>query len=194
MSSLLVIGLGNPGEEYAKTRHNVGAATIELIAKQLSLSLSTQKATKARVAVTTISGERVIFAVPMTYMNDSGKAAALLARHYLADEEEPLRQLIVIHDELDLDAGVVRLKFGGGTAGHNGLKSLGAHLHGFDFGRLRIGVGRPPGQMSGADYVLRRLTKSDAEVLDLACHRATEAVSAVIADGFDRAMNVFNTR
>jgi PTH1 family peptidyl-tRNA hydrolase len=193
-SSLLVIGLGNPGAEFEGTRHNVGAASVEHLIEKSKATPVAQKNAKARVATTTILGTRVVLAIPTTYMNESGLSAATLVRHYLDDEEMPLDHLVVIHDELDLDPGVVRLKFGGGTAGHNGLKSLGQHLHSFGFARVRIGVGKPPGSMSGADYVLRRVPKGDREILQLACERAVEAVELIVSDGLERAMNLFNTR
>lgn len=194
ISSLLIIGLGNPGTEFEGTRHNVGATTIERLVSKNNVALTAQKGAKARVATTTTSGSRVVFAIPTTYMNESGIAVATLVRHYLDDEEVPLDHLVVIHDELDLEPGVVRLKFGGGTAGHNGVKSLGQHLHSLDFARVRIGVGKPPGSMSGADYVLRRVTKADRESLLGGCERAEEAIELIMSDGFERAMNVVNTR
>jgi PTH1 family peptidyl-tRNA hydrolase len=194
MSSLLVIGLGNPGKEYERTRHNVGAATVGLLASRHHTTLSVQKNAKARVATVHVAGVRMVIAIPMTFMNNSGEAAAPLVRHYLVDEDEPLRHLIVVHDELDLAPGTVRLKFGGGTAGHNGLKSLGAHLHGYDFGRIRIGVGKPPGSMSGADYVLRRLSGVDQELIGGTCEIAADAIELIAKDGFERAMNALNTR
>lgn len=194
MSNLLVIGLGNPGSEYDKTRHNVGARAVELFGERHNLSFSREKSLKARVAVTTIGDVRVIASIPTTYMNESGEAGAPLVRRYLDDDPSKLDRLVVIHDELDLSPGVVRLKFAGGTAGHNGLKSLGAHLHSFDFARIRIGVGKPPGSMSGAGYVLRRLPKAEQEMFDAACANAADAVEAVAMNGFERAMNTWNTR
>lgn len=194
MTTLLVIGLGNPGTEFAGTRHNVGARTAEILAERNQASFGMQKKTHARIASVPGTGTRLVLAIPTTYMNESGRAAAPLVRHYLGDEKFPLGRVIVVHDDLDLDPGTVRVKLGGGTAGHNGLKSIGQHLHAYDFVRVRIGVGKPPGSMSGADYVLRRLSREEREELDGACERAADAVETVLADGVSQAMTVFNAR
>jgi peptidyl-tRNA hydrolase, PTH1 family len=141
-------------------------------------------------ASTRTGGKLVVLAVPQTYMNDSGMAvAALVRRHGISD----LTSLVVVHDELDLPAGRVKVKVGGGTAGHNGLKSIHAHVHSSEYARVRIGIGKPPGRQAGADHVLRRPGKADREALDVAIEMAADAVEAMAADGLEVAMNRFNT-
>ena len=137
-----------------------------------------------------VDGKRVVLAFPQTYVNDSGlSVAALVRRHSVTD----LRRLVVVHDELDLPVGRVKLKIGGGTAGHNGLKSIQAHLHDNGFVRVRIGVDKPPGRRQGADHVLRRPSKADKDALDVAVEVAADAVEAILDEGPEAAMNRFNT-
>jgi PTH1 family peptidyl-tRNA hydrolase len=188
-ADLLVVGLGNPGTEYAHTRHNVGAETVELLAARHGGRLRVTKE-QALVAEVRIARARVVLAFPQTYMNDSGRSVGLLLRRHGIED---LAGLVVIHDELDLPPGRVKLKHGGGLAGHNGLKSIKAHLHSDAFRRVRIGVGKPPGRQSGADYVLRRLGKADQAELDVAIVEAADAVESILVDGFDAAMNRVNT-
>ena len=133
----------------------------------------------------------MVLAFPQTYVNESGVSVkALLRRHGIDD----LRKLVVVHDELDLPVGRVKLKIGGGTAGHNGLKSVQAHLHDNGFVRVRIGVDKPPGKRQGADHVLRKPTKADKDALDVAVEVAADAVEAILDEGPEAAMNRFNTR
>ena len=188
---MLVVGLGNPGAEFAHTRHNVGAEAVASLAARVGVTLRAERGTAARVAVTERTGALVALAIPETFMNDSGLAVAQLCRRHSLTE---LSRLVVVHDELDLDPGVVRVKLGGGTAGHNGLRSIDAHLHSLDFARVRIGIGKPPGRMPGADYVLRRPSGADAEVLALGVSLAADALELVITEGLERAMNVVNVR
>jgi PTH1 family peptidyl-tRNA hydrolase len=188
-ADLLVVGLGNPGTEYAHTRHNVGAETVELLAARHGGRLRVTKE-QALVAEVRIARARVVLAFPQTYMNDSGRSVGLLLRRHGIED---LAGLVVIHDELDLPPGRVKLKHGGGLAGHNGLKSIKAHLHSDAFRRVRIGVGKPPGRQSGADYVLRRRGKADQAELDVAIVEAADAVESILVDGFDAAMNRVNT-
>ena len=136
-------------------------------------------------------GKLLALAFPQTYVNDSGVSVAALVRRYGVDD---LRRLVVVHDELDLPVGRVKLKIGGGTAGHNGLKSMQAHLHDNGFVRVRIGVDKPPGKRQGADHVLRRPSKADREALEVAVEVAADAVEAILTDGPEAAMNAFNTR
>jgi PTH1 family peptidyl-tRNA hydrolase len=146
---------------------------------------------RALVAEARIDGKRVVLAFPQTYVNESGVSVkALLRRHGIED----LRKLVVVHDELDLPTGRVKLKIGGGTAGHNGLKSIQAHLHDNGFVRVRIGVDKPPGRRQGADHVLRRPSKADKDALDVAVEVAADAVEAILTEGPEAAMNRFNTR
>jgi PTH1 family peptidyl-tRNA hydrolase len=188
-ADLLVVGLGNPGTEYAHTRHNVGAETVELLAARHGGRLRVTKE-QALVAEVRIARARVVLAFPQTYMNDSGRSVGLLLRRHGIED---LAGLVVIHDELDLPPGRVKLKHGGGLAGHNGLKTIKAHLHRDAFRRVRIGVGKPPGRQSGADYVLRRLGKADQAELDVAIVEAADAVESILTEGFDAAMNRVNT-
>jgi PTH1 family peptidyl-tRNA hydrolase len=192
MSHLLVLGLGNPGAEYTHTRHNVGQLAVEELARRASTSLRAERSAHARVAQAVIDSARVTLAVPTTFMNESGQAAAPLVRRYLA--EASVGDLVVIHDELDLPEGVIRLKVGGGTAGHNGLRSIGTHLHSLDFARIRIGIGRPPGQMSGADYVLRELRGESREAMMVSVALACDALTQILAEGFTQAMTTLNAR
>jgi peptidyl-tRNA hydrolase, PTH1 family len=184
----LVVGLGNPGREYARTRHNVGAEALGLLVERSGEKFKAGR-DRALVADARIAGRRVILAFPTTYMNDSGQAVgALMRRHKLADPG----QLIVIHDELDLPPGVVRVKVGGGLAGNNGLRSITQHLKTQDFVRVRIGIGKPPSKERGADHVLSRLPKGERELLDVAVVAAADAVEVLLADGPDAAMRRFN--
>ena len=194
MSSLLVIGLGNPGAKFAHTRHNVGVDAVERFAERNEVALSLEKRAHARVGVIRFGEDRVIIASLTTFMNESGQAALPLVRNYLQDEADPLARLVVVHDELDLPPGSVRLKFDGGTAGHNGLKSISNHLHSLAFFRMRIGVGKPPTSEAGVSYVLSRVPSVDRKLLDEACDRAADAIEAIVDEGFERVMNTINTR
>jgi PTH1 family peptidyl-tRNA hydrolase len=189
-SDLLVAGLGNPGREYQGSRHNVGFEVVEELARRHEASLKAGKE-QALVAEARLGGLRVALAEPTTYMNLSGESVAKLVRRY--GIEDPAR-LVVVHDELDLPLGVVRVKVGGGLAGHNGLRSIKAHLHTADFVRVRIGVGKPPSKEHGADHVLRKVGKAERTELDVAVQEAADAVELVASDGPDAAMNQVNAR
>jgi len=169
----------------------VGADAISLLARRHDVSLRAEPRTQASSGQALLGDKRLALAVPHTYMNESGIAAQALTRRY--GIEDPAR-VVIVHDELDLPVGTVRVKCGGGTAGHNGLKSVDAHLHSLDFVRVRIGIGRPPGRMSGADYVLRRPGRADSEILDAALELAADAVESVLSAGPDAAMNAINGR
>jgi len=184
----LVIGLGNPGAEYAGTRHNLGADAVEALARRHGSTLKRSKE-RALTAEVTIAGRRVALAFPQTYVNLSGESAVALVRRHGIDD--PTR-IIVVHDELDLPLGVLRVKAGGGLAGHNGLRSLKQHLHTDEFLRVRIGVGRPPSKERGADHVLRRMAKAERTELDVSVQLAADAVEAIVTDGVHAAMNRFN--
>lgn len=192
-----MVGLGNPGDEYAGTRHNIGADAVERLVARHHGSLSAEKGLRARVATLTVGGRRILAAVPLTYMNESGLAVAPLVRRagILEDAEErpgSLERLVVLHDELDLPSGRVKVKVGGGTAGNNGLKSIHAHLHSPGYVRVRIGIGKPPGRQPGADFVLRRPGAAEREVLAVAAEVAADAVELLAADGAEAAMNRIN--
>lgn len=189
-ADLLVVGLGNPGGEYEHSRHNVGADAVALLAERHGGVLKRSRE-RALVAEVGIGDRRVALAFPQTYVNLSGESVAMLVRrHGITDPE----RLVVVHDELDLRLGRVKIKQGGGLAGHNGLRSIKAHLHTDDFLRVRIGVDKPPIKEQGANHVLRRVSKRERVELDIAVQEAADAVEAILADGVDAAMNRFNTR
>lgn len=187
-ADLLVVGLGNPGDEYAGTRHNIGVEVIHELAERHrgQLKASREAALSAEVRI----GEfRVALAFPQTFMNRSGESVRpLLKRYSIAD----LDRLVIVHDELDIEPGRLKIKHGGGLAGHNGLKSIRDHLHSTDFVRCRIGVGRPPGRMSTADWVLKRPGRADRDLLDEIVVTATDAVEALVREPVDDVMNRYN--
>ena len=186
----LIVGLGNPGKQYAHTRHNVGQDAIELLSSRLMSPLKKAKQ-RALISETRINGTPVVLAVPTTYMNDSGDAVGPLVRHFkIAD----LARVIIVHDELDLDPGVVRVKFGGGLAGHNGLRSISQHLKSDDYVRIRIGVGKPRSKEHGADHVLNKLPAAERKVLDVAIETAIDAINLVVSDGLAHAMQRVNAK
>ena len=185
----LVIGLGNPGAEYDGTRHNVGAEVVSLLASRSGSRLKAGKE-RALSCDVRIDDRLVALAFPQTFMNLSGESVRLLAkRHGVTDPAA----IIVVHDELDLPVGRVKIKVGGGVAGHNGLKSLLSHLHSPDFVRVRIGIGRPPGTQQVADYVLKRPGKADRVLLDVAVGVAADGVEQIVRVGVERAMNDTNS-
>jgi PTH1 family peptidyl-tRNA hydrolase len=185
----LVVGLGNPGKEYARTRHNVGEETVRLVATRHGGTWKAAARDRSLISEVTIGARRVLLAFPTTYMNDSGLAVrALMKRHGVTD---PLA-LVIVHDELDLPPGTVRVKDGGGLAGNNGLRSITAHLHTQDYRRVRIGIGKPPTKERGADHVLSRLPPAQRDLLDVAVERAADAVELIVTDGVDAAMRHTN--
>jgi PTH1 family peptidyl-tRNA hydrolase len=189
-ADLLVVGLGNPGDEYARTRHNVGAQVVEVLARRHGARLKKSRRDRALVDDVRIDGRRVALAVPTTYMNDSGEAVAPLARRY----EVPPERIVIVHDELDLPPAALRIKEGGGLAGHNGLRSIKAHLHSAAFLRVRIGVGKPPSKERGADHVLARVSKREREEMAVTIEQAADAVELIAAEGVQAAMNRYNAR
>ena len=187
-ADFVVVGLGNPGAEYARTRHNVGAEVVDLLARRHRASLRKGKE-RSLVDEVPIEGKRVALAVPLTYMNDSGDAVRLLAHRYGVEPE----QIIVVQDELDLPTAVLKLKSGGGLAGHNGLRSIKAHIHSDAFLRVRIGVGKPMSKEQGAGHVLNKFSKAERVEIDVTVERAADAVEAIVREGIETAMNQFNT-
>lgn len=184
----LVVGLGNPGAEYAKTRHNAGYVVIDLLAEQAGSKFGKHRRAHADVADARIAGNKVELVRSRTYMNESGgpvKGAADYAH-------VPVDRIIVVHDELDIPFGSIRVKQGGGDGGHNGIKSLKKSLGSPDFYRVRVGVGRPPGRQDSADYVLRPFSGAERVELPLVIDRAAEAVEVLIAEGLAVAQNSFN--
>ena len=184
-----MVGLGNPGAEYAGTKHNVGAEVVELLARRHGGRLRKSKE-RALVDEVRVGGKRLALAVPITYMNDSGQAVAPLVRRFGVTPE----QLVIVHDELDLEPAVLRVKVGGGLAGHNGLRSIKQHLHDDSFVRVRIGVGKPSSKEQGADHVLSRFGKRDREQMAVTIEEAADAVELILTDGVDAAMNRYNGR
>ncbi|MFN8034387.1 MAG: aminoacyl-tRNA hydrolase [Acidimicrobiia bacterium] len=187
-ADLLVVGLGNPGAEYARSRHNVGAEVVELLAKRHGARLRKTKE-RALVDEIRVGGKRVALAVPLTFMNESGQAVAPLVRRLGVGPST----IVIVHDELDLPVAALKVKVGGGLAGHNGLRSIKSHLHSDEFLRVRIGVGKPPGgKEQGADHVLRKFSKAERAEIDVTIEQAADAVEAILRDGVDAAMNRFN--
>jgi PTH1 family peptidyl-tRNA hydrolase len=186
---LLVVGLGNPGAEYARTRHNVGTDVVELLARRHGGKLHGSKG-RARSDEVRIGDRRVALAIPLTYMNDSGEAVAGLARRLGVEPD----RIVIVHDELDLPPAALRLKAGGGLAGHNGLRSIKQHLHTDEFLRVRIGVGKPPSKERGADHVLSRVSKRDRDQMALTIEEAADAIELIATSGVDAAMNRYNVR
>ena len=190
MIDALIVGLGNPGKEYQRTRHNLGQECVGLLAERCGETLKVGR-DRAMVATARLGGRRVVLAFPITYMNESGMAVgALMRRHRLTDPA----QLIVIHDELDLAPGQVRIKVGGGLAGNNGLRSITQHLKTQDYLRVRIGIGKPPSKEHGAKHVLARVTKAERELFDAAVVNAADAVELILAEGPDAAMRDLHSR
>jgi len=186
----LVVGLGNPGKEYAGSRHNAGEQVVKELSRRHDAALKSGR-NNALGAESRIGEERAVLAFPLTFMNDSGRAVRSLVRRYRIDEPG---QVVVVHDELDLPPAAVRVKVGGGLAGHNGLRSVASHLGTTDFVRVRIGVGKPPSKERGADHVLDRLPARMRELFEVAVQEAADAVELIIAEGPDAAMRRFNVR
>jgi PTH1 family peptidyl-tRNA hydrolase len=191
----LVVGLGNPGPPYAGNRHNVGAMVVDLWAADLGERFSGHK-TQADVAQVRMSpvgglpGPRVVLAKPRTYMNESGGPVAGLMRFF----KVPAERLIVVHDELDLPFAALRLKRDGGEGGHNGLRSVSRSLGTKDYCRLRIGIGRPPGRLDAADFVLRDFSTVERKELPFLLSDATDALDGVVRAGWERTQNTVNAR
>jgi PTH1 family peptidyl-tRNA hydrolase len=188
-ADLLVVGLGNPGDEYKRTRHNVGADVVEILAARHGARLRKSKEHAVTDEVR-VAGKRVALAIPLTYMNDSGQAVGALARRFGVEPE----RVVIVHDELDLDPATLKVKAGGGLAGHNGLRSIKQHLHSDGFLRVRIGVGKPVSKERGADHVLNRFGKREREAIDVTLEEAADAVELIASAGVEAAMNRYNTR
>jgi PTH1 family peptidyl-tRNA hydrolase len=186
-AAALIVGLGNPGREYASNRHNVGFMTADRWAAAHALAFNKIQH-HAIIAAGRHSERRVIVAKPQTFMNDSGRAVGALLRFY----KIPVEQLLVIFDDLDLPFGVIRLRADGGAGGHNGMRSIIQHLGGNQFARLRVGIGRPPGRMDPAAFVLRDFNRDETAGLDALLDRAGQAIDTFLAAGITAAMNQFN--
>jgi len=183
----LIAGLGNPGLQYRYTRHNAGFLVAQALADTLDIPLKRVKF-RCQIGEGKLEGTPLIIAKPLTYMNDSGSAVSSLLHYF----KVPLERLLVIHDDLDLPFGVLRLRPGGGSAGQRGVQSIADKLGTSAFPRLRFGIGRPPGRMDPADYVLEKFSASEQELLRMTLEQAAAAARAFIRDGLEKAMNQYN--
>ena len=182
---LLVVGLGNPGETYARTRHNLGFLVADLLAARLGSKFKAHKRSGAEVVTGRLAGRSVVLAKPRCYMNESGRQVGPLAKFYSV----PPADIIVVHDELDLDFGRIRLKLGGGEGGHNGVRSVAAALGTKDFQRVRIGIGRPPGRKDPAAFVLENFAAAEKSEIPTICEQAADATELLIELGLEPAQN-----
>ncbi|MFE3018246.1 aminoacyl-tRNA hydrolase [Streptomyces sp. NBC_00690] len=189
----LIVGLGNPGPGYAANRHNIGFMVADLLAERVGGKFKRAQKAQAQVVEGRIgppgdAGRRVVLAKPMSYMNLSGGPVVSLRDFY----KVPTARIVAIHDELDIDYGVLRLKLGGGDNGHNGLKSM-TKTMGPDYHRLRFGIGRPPGRMQVADFVLKDFSGAERKELDYFVDRAADAVECLVIEGLERAQSTYNS-
>jgi peptidyl-tRNA hydrolase, PTH1 family len=194
MSSWLVVGLGNPGPAFASHRHNIGYRVADELARRMDVRLSVLRGCRAEVADGRIGppgtqAPRLILAKSRTFMNETGWAVTRLLTYY---KLEPA-QMIVVHDELDIDPGQLRVKFGGGDNGHNGLKAIRKSLGNGEFFRVRIGVGRPPGRQDPADYLLSNFPASAREAVEVEIGRAADAVESLVLVGLEKTQSAFNS-
>lgn len=199
MAAWLVVGLGNPGPTYASTRHNVGFMVVDELAARARASWAAPRGMRGDVAESRLTASgmggigadatKVVLLKPRTFMNESGAAVAKACAFFKIDPDH----VVAIHDELDLDFGQLRLKFGGGDNGHNGLRSMRSHLGTGDFFRARFGIGRPPGRQDAADYVLRPIPASLREDYAVETSRVADAVEALLVEGLTSAQNRFNS-
>ena len=183
----MIVGLGNPGLQYRYTRHNAGFMVAQALAEKLEFNLKRIKF-RCQISDGKLDGIPLIIAKPLTYMNDSGSAVSSLLRYF----KVPLERLLVIHDDLDLPLGMLRLRPGGGSAGQRGMQSITDKLGTNAFPRLRFGIGRPPGRMDPADYVLEKFSASEQELLKMTLDQAAAAAMTFIREGLEKAMNQYN--
>ncbi|WP_204806552.1 aminoacyl-tRNA hydrolase [Mycobacterium riyadhense] len=181
----LVVGLGNPGDYYARTRHNLGFVVADLLAARLGAKFKAHKRSGAEVVTGRLAGRSIVLAKPRCYMNESGRQVGPLAKFYSIAPAD----IIVVHDELDLDFGRVRLKFGGGEGGHNGVRSVAAALGTKDFQRVRIGIGRPPGRKDPAVFVLENFGAAERAEVPTICEQAADATELLVELGLEPAQN-----
>jgi peptidyl-tRNA hydrolase, PTH1 family len=184
----LIVGLGNPGPDYAGTRHNAGAMVVAELGARAGGTFGSHKRAQADVLEARLAGHRVVLALPRSFMNTSGGPTKALAGFY----KVPLEQLIVIHDELDLPLAAVRVKFGGGDNGHNGLKSIRSALGSGEYARIRMGIGRPPGRQDPADFVLRRFSGTETTEIKTGIELGADAVETLVSKGLEAAQNEVN--
>ena len=185
----LLVGLGNPGDKYFETRHNVGFMLVDQMAKSLNLTFSHDKIFQADIASTFLNGEKVYFVKPTTFMNDSGKAVHALLTYYGLDVED----LLVIYDDLDMEVGKIRLRAKGSAGGHNGIKSIINHIETQTFNRIKIGIGRPKQGMSVVHHVLGKFDKDDYITILQTIDRVEEAINDYLVEGnFEKSMQKYN--
>jgi len=184
----LIVGLGNPGPRYAGTRHNAGFFVADLLAERLGGKFKAHKG-RADLVEGRLAGQSVVVVKPKCYMNESGGPIVAISRFF----KVPAERIVVVHDELDLPFGSLRLKRGGGEGGHNGLKSTSSALGSKEYARVRFGIGRPPGRQDPADYVLREFSAVERKELGFLVDRAADAAEAIIAKGLESAQNAFNS-
>ncbi len=186
----LVVGLGNPGKEYAANRHNVGFLVADLLASRIGAKFGRSKRSHADVAEGRLGfgGPKLILVKPLTYMNLSGAPVSQVAQFF----KVPLENVIAVHDELDVPFGQIRVKRGGGEGGHNGLRSMSKSLATKEYARVRFGIGRPPGRQDPADYVLSDFGGAERKELDFLVDRAADVVEAVVAEGVEWAQNKYH--
>lgn len=182
---VLVVGLGNPGENYAQTRHNIGFFVVDRLAARIGSKFTVHKRSGAEIVTGRLDGRSVVLAKPRCYMNESGRQVGPLAKFYSV----PPTEVIVVHDDLDLEFGRIRLKCGGGEGGHNGLRSVAAALSSKDFHRVRIGIGRPPGRKDPAAFVLEKFTATERPEIPAICEQAADATQLLIELGLEQAQN-----
>ncbi len=187
IAPFLIVGLGNPGREYRETRHNIGFMLIDQLCKEAGIRL-TRMQSKALIGTALVEGVKMVVAKPQTFMNLSGQSVGGLVRFY----KVPLEQVIIAHDDMDLPLGTIRIRPGGGSAGQRGMASIIQQLGTQDFARLRLGVGRPPGQMNPRDFVLHPFSKGEAAVVQEQLEQAAAAVRVFMKEGLDMAMNRYN--
>jgi peptidyl-tRNA hydrolase, PTH1 family len=183
----LIVGLGNPGPAYSGNRHNLGFMVLDELAQRTGARLKSHKG-RADVGAVRVAGHRAVLEKPHSFMNESGGPTASVRDYF----HVPTDRVIVIHDELDIPFGALRLKLGGGDGGHNGLKSLRSSLKSGEFLRVRVGIGRPPGRMEPAAFVLKDFAGSERKELPLIVSRAADAVEALISEGLERAQMTYN--
>lgn len=181
----LIVGLGNPGAQYERTRHNVGFMVADVLADRVGGKFGAHKKSGADVVTARLGDRQVVIAKPRSFMNVSGRPVAALARFFSVAPEN----IVVIHDELDIDFGVVKLKLGGGEGGHNGLRSISAAIGTKDYLRTRVGVGRPPGRMDPASFVLKPFSAAERKDLGIVCEEAADAAELVLQIGLEAAQN-----
>lgn len=184
----LIVGLGNPGREYENTRHNAGYMVVDALAEKCSIDVL-EKKHKALIGKGVVAGQKCILMKPLTYMNLSGESVMDACQYYKID---PTQELIVISDDISLEVGKLRIRKKGSAGGHNGLKNIIAHFGHDTFMRLKVGVGNKPPRMDLADYVLGHFTKEERTLMEEAAGRGAKAIQAILTEGPDKAMNLFN--